>query len=236
MRCAPLSRLTALVAPPRCSACGRSCEPDQWICRDCWLELRSQPSGYGAAFVNDGIARELVLALKFRGRVALAREMAQLMHERMGGVLESAAWIIPAPAHPDRHRRRGYDPATLLARELAELAGVRCVECLTREGSRRPQSELTRRERHSMPLSTIAVSSRALRHAGIDPLAEFPTNVVLCDEVRTTGVTLDVCAQAIRDRQPGAGHRQIRSLTFASTGAHGSTDRIVRRQSRRARG
>lgn len=236
MRPSRLNRLIALVAPPRCTACGRDCEPDRWICIDCVLELRSKPSGHGAAFVNEGIARELVLALKFQGRVALAREMAQLMHERMGGVLASAEWIVPAPSHPQRRRQRGYEPATLLARSLAELTGIRCVECLARDGSRRPQSELTRRQRLSLPPATITVSSRALRQAGIDPLAEFPTNVVLCDEVRTTGVTLEVCAQAIRDRQPGAGHRQIRSLTFASTGAHGSTDRIVRRQSRRARG
>lgn len=231
-----LARAIALIAPPRCSSCGGNCAAGEWVCMACLRLLRAAPESKRAAFINSGVARDLVLALKFRGEVALAGVMAELMLERLPRAVGDAEWIVPAPPHPARSRVRGYSPATLIARELARRTGARSVECLTRDGARRPQSELARAERLAMPAHSIAVSNAALRHAGIDPLAEFPTNVVVCDEVTTTGVTLELCAQAIRERQPEAGPRQIRFLSFASTEAHGSTDRIARRQSRRTHG
>lgn len=216
----------ALIAPPRCAGCGRTARPDRWICESCREDMLRSPAPPGAAFIYEGTARRTVAALKFNGATALAREMAGLMLLRCPELIEGADWIVPVPAHPSRARLRGYNQSRLLAAHLAALTRSSCVDCLVRPRGLRPQSELSRADRLALPRSAIRAH----------PLAEFPTNVVLCDDVSTTGVTLDVCVQAIRERLPETGHRQIRAVTFASTPTHGTTDRIARRQSRRTRG
>lgn len=226
MRRNTFNRAVALVAPPLCAACRTQCAPGEWICTGCRAELARLPRRGGAAYPYVGRARDLVAALKFDGRVALAREMAALIAERVPDRLGGAEWIVPVPAHPGRARRRGFNQSELLARELARIVGARCVDCLVREAGTRPQSELSRAERLALPRSAFRAHS----------LAEFPTNVVLCDDVSTTGVTLEACVQAIRERLPQTGSRQIRAVTFASTPTYGTTDRIARRQSRRTPG
>lgn len=228
------NRAVALLAPPRCVVCRGGCAPGEWLCGRCRHALDGLGTGarsesFAAAFPYEGVARELVAALKFGGAVAVADEMAALMVARAPAWLADADWIVPVPAHPARQRARGYNQSALLARRLASRTGARCVDCLTRSAAAPPQSELSRTGRLAMPADSV----RQRRDVS---LALFPTNVVLCDDVSTTGVTLEVCASAIRERHPETGHRQIRAVTFASTPMHGTTDRIARRQSRRPPG
>ncbi|MFT4050341.1 MAG: hypothetical protein QM648_10990 [Solirubrobacterales bacterium] len=231
-----IRRVVALLAPPSCVVCRAPVGAEEWTCRRCGCELLGLPRGDSAAFEYAGPARAMVVALKFNGATALAGEMAGLMTRRIPEQLAGAEWIVPAPAHPRRRRVRGYNQSQLLAAELSRLTGARVLDCLTRAGGGSPQSELSRGERLAMQRNSIRVDPRALRRAGIDPLAEFPTNVVVCDDVRTTGVTLEICAQAIRERQPELGSEPIRAAVFASARVSGTTDRIARRQSRRPTG
>lgn len=234
-------KLSALVAPALCVVCRASTASHERICPKCKRRLRALPPGAEdangfAAFNYEGPARKVIAALKFEGAAALAREMAALMVERIPHDRLAGATLVPVPAHPRRRRARGYNQSALLARELASLAGASYLDCLMRTATGRPQSELARAERYRMRADSIAIDERAVRRAGHDPLAEFPTNVVLCDDVRTTGVTLEVCVQAIRARQSEPGSGQIQAAVFASARANGTTDRIARRQLRRPTG
>jgi predicted amidophosphoribosyltransferase len=241
------STLTALAVPPRCIACGRGTLPDLRVCDCCKAAVERLPRGLiapalrarfsasFAAFPYEGPVREIVQALKFRGAVAAAREMAALMVERVPvGLLEDSV-IIPVPAHPSRRRSRGFNQAALLAREIAAICELEVWDCLARDHTQAPQSTLSRDDR-------LALSPDSIRVAQIKPhskkrttignsLANLPTKVVLLDDVTTTGVTLDICASAIRERYPVGysnhpSHRmalhqvQIGVLTFASTSAH----------------
>jgi predicted amidophosphoribosyltransferase len=226
MRPLLLDRAIALAVPPVCACCRRDCEPRERICARCADELRGMPRGEViplagiddalAAFPYSGPARSIVMSLKFAGATALAETMAELMCERLPDWDEGVEWIVPAPAHPQRRRQRGFNQSLLLARALAAQSNTLVVDCLVRDGAARPQSELTRAGRLAMPPTSIKVDLRALRRAGAKSLAEIPTNVAVCDDVVTTGVTLEVCAHAISERQSGGSHRSIRSVTFAS--------------------
>ncbi len=218
---AALTRLAALLAPPRCSGCAEACAADRWICGRCreLLRLADPPpsrGSTGAAFAYERPARELVLALKFGGAVALADELAALMLDRLGPQLDSADLIVPAPAHPQRLRRRGYNQSRLLADALAARCGAAVLDCLRRSGTRPPQSELGRRQRMALPADAITLRARALR-----PLSEIlerraQTNVVVCDDVTTTGSTLDACTRALRKQLPEAGPARLRAVVFAA--------------------
>lgn len=236
-----LDRAVALIAPPSCVVCRAGCLPGEWICGTCRGDLHRLGPGArtdrrAAAFPYEGVARDLIAALKFSGAVAVADEMASLMIGRLPGWITDEAWVVPVPAHPSRRRVRGYNQSALLARRLAARTGATYLDCLVRTGTSPPQSELSRARRLAMPAGSVRFNPRAFRHQRGNSLALFPTNVLLCDDVSTTGVTLEICTSAICEGHPETGPRQIRAVTFASTPTHGTTDRIARRQSRRPPG
>jgi predicted amidophosphoribosyltransferase len=140
------------------------------------------------------------------------------MRPRLPSWFHEAEWIVPVPAHPDRRRERGYNQSLLLARALARGTELRVVDCLRRTAFAPPQSQLTRAQRLALPRRAISIEPSAVRQQAPNSLAEFPTKVVVCDDVVTTGVTLEVCAQAIRDWHHPTGSCLVRSVSIASAG------------------
>ncbi|MBI4898644.1 MAG: ComF family protein [Actinobacteria bacterium] len=170
-----------------------------------------------AAFPMEWPARDLVHALKYRSAVAVANEMARLIAARVPSGMLDGALLVPVPAHPVHQRLRGYNQSLLLARELARVGRLPFCDCLERTSSSPPQTGLPRSRRLALDPAAFRARSQPIRHPRKS--TEFPTNVVLLDDVVTTGVTLEVCAFAIR-RRFGS---EVRALTFAGAGAHPGT-------------
>lgn len=228
-----VDRAIALIVPPQCAGCAGATDSGSWICADCRCALAALPLGrltesFASAFPYDREVRPLIAALKFRGAVAIAGELAELMRPRLPAWFGEADWIVPVPAHPARRRARGYNQSLLLAKALASGTDAQVVDCLRRTTVTAPQSQLSRAKRLEFPRQAISIDERILRQHAAKPLAEFPTKVVLCDDVATTGVTLEVCAQAIRERHHPTGFSLVRAVSFASAGRLTRTsDRIA---------
>ena len=101
------------------------------------------------------------------------------------------------PAAPIRRRRRGYDPAELIAVEVASQLGL-AIEAPLRRADNRRQVGRPRRERVASPPRVCA------RRAA-------PPRALLVDDVLTTGATLSACATALR----AAGSTEVRASVFA---------------------
>jgi predicted amidophosphoribosyltransferase len=221
-----IGRAVALLAPPRCLACDSSTAIGAVLCGACHEALARLPAGTPAARRADALsahfaafpmvwpARDLVHALKYRSAVTAARTMAALLADRAPPALLADAALVPAPAHPARLRQRGYNQSALLAHEFARITGLPVCDCLVRSRAAPPQTGLPRGRRLALDPSTVRVRPRALRWPA-RPEA-FPTKVLVLDDVATTGVTLEVCALAIR-RRFGS---EVRAITFASTSAY----------------
>lgn len=160
-----------------------------------------------------GAARALVHALKFRGGAGAATEMARLIECRAKAGLFAEALLVPVPAHPLRERERGYNQSALLARELARLTGAPVADCLVRSPRSPAQTGLPRHRR--LALDPTSIHLRPGRPLFANGPAREKTNVVLLDDVTTTGVTLEICASAIGKRTAAP----VGAVTFAATGA-----------------
>ena len=198
--------LAAALVPPLCAACGRSCRPEAVICSRCVGRLsRSEPlTGKGppgldrawSSASHEGVARELVAALKFRRLIPVAALMAERIELHLPGHLRGGS-IVPVPPAAARHRRRGFDPTGELAAALAALLAAPLEPCLVRRGGGR---QVGRRR-----------GERLARPPRIEARAEAPRSVLLVDDVLTTGATLTACARALR----AAGSTRVVAVTFA---------------------
>jgi ComF family protein len=200
-----LRTAAAGLVPPLCAACGRSCRPEAVVCTRCGRRLASAepllgkgPPGLDRAWSSapyEGVARNLVAALKFRHLLPVADVMADRIHWLAPAHMLSGA-MVPVPPAPSRLRRRGFDPAGELAAALAERLQAALEPCLVRRGGAR-QVGRRRAERIGHP-------------PRIHARGPVPRSVVLIDDVLTTGATLTACARALRT----AGAARVVALTF----------------------
>lgn len=216
-----LHELIAVIAPPVCAACGADVRADALVCGGCLRELRwirggcercGLPDHRGrgcpaasapfdrawAPLAYEGVARELVQALKFRGALPLAGLMAGQMAANAPAFPDGAV-IVPVPPSRARLRRRGFDPAGQLARAFAARTGLPLHPVLRRHDRSGRQTRAGREQRAGAALRITASGA--------------PERALLVDDVHTTGATLRACAAALKK----AGCRQVYAITYART-------------------
>jgi ComF family protein len=195
------SALIALFAPA-CAACHAPLDSRRIgpVCITCWSSIRHAPNAgdVRAAGIYEGSLRQIIHALKYRGHASLARPLGALMREAAGDWLDDAV-VVPVPLHPWRSLRRGFNQADLLACTL----GRPVWRPLRRHRLGRPQAGLHAAQRRAN-VSNVYVMRRFRRKA-IRP------DVVLVDDVLTTGATAEACARVLLE----AGVQRVRVLTAA---------------------
>jgi ComF family protein len=155
----------------------------------------------------------LILALKFRGELALARALGPPLAERLGTqALQQPALLVPVPLATRRLAQRGFNQSLAIAAAVARPLGLPLA------------SRLLRRERETRAQSTLALDARQanlsgafactpLRGSGRVPSPRRAGCVALVDDVMTSGATLHAAAEALK----AAGARFVVNLVAART-------------------
>lgn len=183
--------------PERCYRC-RKLSAGNLTCSSC--RKTSRLYAVHVATEYEGMAQQVIWRLKFTG----ARNAARCMSESMLPLVDMTArgvCVVPVPTAATRVRQRGYDQATLLARELAKRRGFSCRNLLRRYGKTH-QVGARRSQRLKQMHGAFRVSK--LGHA-------TPKHVLLIDDVLTTGATLEAAAAALRT----AGVQRVSALVYA---------------------
>lgn len=135
----------------------------------------------------------LVGRLKYGGRLVHAPVLGELLNAAVGehpGALPRC--LLPAPLHPRRLARRGYNQALEIARPVARFTGLPLeTRLLRRCRATAPQMTLDRAARAGNPAGAFAVDPARL--AALGP----GLSVALVDDVMTTGATLGAMAQVL---------------------------------------
>jgi ComF family protein len=204
------TRLLDLLVPPRCAGCGRR---DTWLCPLCRAGLPRLPeqschvcaapvagvvqrcaecyrepppvARVHAALRHDGVARQLVLGLKYRRGKHLVDPLADLIAPIAPGDVDV---LVPVPLHASRIHARGFNQSELLAVALARRSGKPVAAgALVRVRETPSQAGLSPTQRVDNVRGAFAALDR------LDGCS-----VLLVDDVCTTGATLYACARALK--------------------------------------
>ncbi|MDR0479730.1 MAG: ComF family protein [Burkholderiaceae bacterium] len=211
-------------ARPLCADCVGRFTPRTHRCATCALPVPEGVARCGAclhdpppldachAAVDYGWPWTVCIArFKFHSNPQLARTLAALLARApaVTSAIAQADCVLPIPMTPQRIAERGYNPAWLLARQLAPRKADVGTLLRTREAA--PQRELSRAARlRNLRGTFMAHPARSAQIQG--------QRAVLVDDVMTTGATLREAAHALR--QAGAAH--ITALVFARTPVPGA--------------
>jgi ComF family protein len=207
--CPACWRSFGALTPPFCVICGdvmpawRAAHP---LCARC----RRLPPAFEiarSAGRYDARLRELIHAFKYGRRRGLAGPLATLLRSAGVDLLAGATAVVPIPLHSGRAWHRGFNQADDLARQL----GLPVWRLLRRTRAGPPQASLPASRRHANVRGAFALSRRAALARAFGSRALHSATLVLIDDVMTTGATMGVCAEVLREAGVGA----VRALTVA---------------------
>lgn len=198
---------------PACRICGRPLRR-AGICPLC----RARPSDLSeircASALKEPL-QDVIHHFKYRN----ARDMADPLASLLLDCWRQTDWqpdlLVPVPLHRRRKRERGYNQSEILAKELGRVMGIPvAADTVRRVRYTRPQIGLSAAERQQNVEGAFRCHPGSLRGK----------QVLLIDDVFTTGSTLRACASVIR-RQGQA--RTIWAMTAARAGGIDAGDSVM---------
>lgn len=209
------------------------------LCYDCMERAHSFTRGWSC--LSYGLhEREIMMDIKYNSKGYIARKMGDVLFDRMEPLIEAAFSdglapfdiVVPVPVSQKRLLKRGYNQSELMARQflrrwkqfLRESAGADAVDGADVVAALCPQLEihLLIRQKETVMLRSLNPEERRLALADAfavnAALRERVTgkNVLLIDDIYTTGATADACSTVLL----AAGAEAVYLLTLCSGGNH----------------
>lgn len=171
-------------------------------CSDCLLRLPSFDRAVSIA-VYDGAVRKLLRNLKYRADTKMMPALGTIFEMSSSGETLHCDTIVPVPLHGVRLRKRGLNQSLALARILFPR----------RKELIRPT--VLQRVRDTDPQTGLGGAQRRKNLKGAFQVTDFNAvcgrNVLLVDDVYTTGTTVEECSRTLKR----GGAARVEVVTFA---------------------
>lgn len=230
-----ISSFFDLIFPITCLSCRQE---GQWLCNDCLRKIAWQPQqkclhcgeinrwgefcgecypyyaldGLLVASYYDGAVKELIKTCKYHFAESVGQVLGNLLILSMGHLLDKPSstlpkflpWsknlLVPVPLAKRRYNWRGFNQAAVIAEQFGNYFNLTLADHLERQ-HRPAQAHLSRQARRQN-------LQQVFTWTGKDLLGK---NIILIDDVATTGTTLNECAKALKSR----GAKQVWGLVVA---------------------
>lgn len=202
--CPECAKKVEYIEEPRCKKCGKPIRyEEKEFCHDCLEHAFSYEQGK-SIWLHKGQVRWSIYQFKYRNRRIYgefyAKEWIRLYESKL------KEWkiqvIIPIPLHRKRKRKRGYNQSEILAKELGKRCGIPVdTKSVIRAINTRPQKELNDKERRKNLKEAFCITKYWKR----------TDNVLLIDDIYTTGNTIDSLARILKEK----GAQKVYFLTIS---------------------
>jgi ComF family protein len=200
--------LLDLAFPPRCPACGDAPLPASPFCALCEGAIDpvpgepgepDDPGDFRAGALFGGPIADAIHALKYGDRAEAAVPLGRWLAGRVE--VPPGARVVWVPLGRLRRIERGYDQAMLLAGSFARASGLRLLRGAMRRVRETPPQVGRDRAARARNVEGAFAATKVV--SGLD--------LVLVDDVVTTGATAEAASQALRE----AGARSITVVALA---------------------
>ena len=185
------------------------------ICSDCLSFIEPVPhdnpietlenvdfliSGY---YYTDAI-KELVHKYKFNSEYSLGYLFSKMLYKRIFDIAQIYKYdfITCIPISSKRFKIRGFDQSQLIATEISKLLNIPYLDCVYKKRHTIAQSTLKRRDRIKNINDAFVADKRKVENK----------NILLFDDIYTTGLTMNECAKELRNK----GASSVCGLSFAT--------------------
>jgi ComF family protein len=179
----------------RCQQCAIPSLANQTICRSCQIN----PPAFDSTLCLDGYGGLLTESLhdyKYHGKIALAKCFAntwQSVFNATPSFQTNINWMIPVPLSLQKLHNRGFNQSWELCKILSKSYRINSdAFVLGRNHMEGSQADANREQRLTRLINTFKVNPKSLNR--IDN-----KNILIVDDVMTTGATLNVMAKVLKD-------------------------------------
>ncbi|WP_250277759.1 ComF family protein [[Clostridium] colinum] len=204
-----LNKILDFLYPNKCIFCEEVMPmgEEESICKYCYMNINficddKEPNL--SVFYYDEATRFSILRLKYNNQKQYAKVFAKIMYNKLTKIdLNKYDFIICVPMHSKKKKKRGYDQAEVIAKELSKLTNIPFEENnLIRTKNTLPQSKVSFEDRSKNVKGVFRV---------INPDNIKNKNILLIDDIYTTGNTINNCGKELKK----AGANSICYFTLA---------------------
>ena len=197
--------IKTLIFPERCPYCGCTVEPERIACDSCLETIKEKhkaiKGGAGgcrcvSTFAYGGKVRRMILRMKYRNRTQYIPQIAVIMADDIRGAYDCSVFdaITFVPMHKKDLNERGYNQSELLAKALSKELSLPCLDTLEKVKHTPKQHNLTLSQRRKNLIGAFKVR---------DKEAVKGKNLLIVDDIVTSGSTLEFCCKALNKAKPG---------------------------------
>lgn len=190
------------IKPKYCEICGEHISDNENICIEC-KEHRDFDRNWSVVEYNE-ITSRAIIKLKFKGAKYLAEDFANILVAKFKEINEHIDIVCAVPSHSKRIKERGYNQAEEIAKSFCAKTGLTYATLIKKDKDTAHQTGLSKADRLKNLKDSFSIADDWLTKG---------RNVLIIDDVFTTGSTISACAQILKKHKVN----KVFSLTVAKT-------------------
>lgn len=177
------------ISDPCCDICGAELPYENYACPHCSSLKNIFYDQIKVVFKYDDFSKNLILKFKHGDKIQLAKFFSNIMTPKIKSFKNNFDYILPVPIHWKRYLKRQYNQSYLLARLLAHKNNIKIAD-----------KKLVRIKNTIMQHGNIQIREKNVKDAFTIKSNVFCNkNVLLIDDVVTTGSTVNECARVLKE-------------------------------------
>lgn len=204
--CDNCKNLLEYTKEPKCIKCSRPVQKEKSFCTQCANKDFSFCKNF-SVYEYYGVLQSIIYKFKYGNNPNLGKGLAKLMVENLGlEFFKDFDFLVPVPLHKRKLRKRGFNQAGVLCKEISKLTGVKSLDkLLIRKKNTKSLSRLSPRERVNNLKGAFHINQK-YKNNNIES-----RSFLIIDDIYTTGSTMNFCSKILVEN----GAKNVCGLTIA---------------------